>query len=418
MDKRYDERSSTVRIGHDVMSLGKNIKSEFPIFKDSDLVYLDNAATTQKPQTVLDSINSMYTKSNANVHRALYTIGAKATEKYEKSREKISSFIGAYSHKEIVFTSGATESINLLAYSLGNNLNANDEILISEMEHHSNIIPWQQLAKRSGAKIQYIPITEKGELDLSKADQLFNSKTKIVSITHISNVLGTINPLKKIAELAHQYGAIFIVDGAQGAAHKKVNVRNLDCDFYVFSGHKMLGPTGIGVLWGKSDLLNSMEPFMGGGEMINKVTMTTATWNEVPYKFEAGTPNYIQAIGLGAAVDFLESIGMDNVTKYEKDLTAYAIHQLKKIKNIKIHGSSNNRIGVISFNIENIHPHDLAQFLNEYNIALRVGHHCAQPLLSKLNETSTARLSTYLYNDEQDIDKLFNALRDIISYFK
>ena len=397
--------------------LSNKIKSDFPIFEGSDLVYLDNAATTQKPQSVLDSINSSYTESNANVHRALYPLGAKATEEYEGARKKISVFIGANSHKEIIFTSGATESLNLLAYSLGNDINPGDEILISEMEHHSNIIPWQQLAKRTGSKIQYIPVTDDGELDLSQSDHLFNTKTKIVSITHISNVLGTVNPIKKISSLAKQCGAVLIVDGAQGAAHKKVDVKNLGCDFYAFSGHKMLGPTGSGVLWGKYELLDKMDPFMGGGEMIDKVTMTTATWNDTPYKFEAGTPNFIQAIGLGAAVDYLETIGMNEITNHEKQLTNYSLDQLNKIKNIKIHGSAKNRIGVISFNINNIHPYDLAQFLNEYNIALRVGHHCAQPLLSKLNETATARLSTYLYNDEQDIDKLCKALNEIISYF-
>ena len=398
--------------------LSNEIKSDFPIFKGSDLVYLDNAATTQKPQSVLDSINSSYTESNANVHRALYSLGAKATEKYEGARKKISAFIGANSSKEIIFTSGATESLNLLAYSLGNDMNPGDEILISEMEHHSNIIPWQQLAKRTGSKIRYIPVTDDGELDLNQSDHLFNVKTKIVSITHISNVLGTINPIKKISSLTYQCGAVLIIDGAQGAAHKKIDVKNLGCDFYAFSGHKMLGPTGSGVLWGKYELLDKMEPFMGGGEMIDKVTMTTATWNETPYKFEAGTPNFIQAIGLGAAVEYLENIGMSNITNHEKQLTNYCLDKLHKIKNLKIHGSAKSRIGVISFNIKNIHPHDLAQFLNEYNIAVRVGHHCAQPLLSKLNETATARLSTYLYNDEQDIDKLCKALNEIISYFK
>ena len=397
--------------------LSNEIKSDFPIFKGSDLVYLDNAATTQKPQSVLDSINSSYTESNANVHRALYSLGAKATEKYEGARKKISAFIGANSSKEIIFTSGATESLNLLAYSLGNDMNPGDEILISEMEHHSNIIPWQQLAKRTGSKIRYIPVTDDGELDLNQSDHLFNVNTKIVSITHISNVLGTINPIKKISSLAYQCGAVLIIDGAQGAAHKKIDVKNLGCDFYAFSGHKMLGPTGSGVLWGKYELLDKMEPFMGGGEMIDKVTMTTATWNETPYKFEAGTPNFIQAIGLGAAVEYLENIGMSNITNHEKQLTNYCLDKLHKIKNLKIHGSAKSRIGVISFNIKNIHPHDLAQFLNEYNIAVRVGHHCAQPLLSKLNETATARLSTYLYNDEQDIDKLCKALNEIISYF-
>ena len=398
--------------------LASKVKSDFPIFNNSDLIYLDNASTSQKPQAVLDTINSVYTKSNANVHRALYSLGTEATEKYEDSRKKIANFIGAHSEKEIIFTSGATESLNLLAYSLSSDLRPKDEILISEMEHHSNIIPWQQLAKRTGAKIQYIPISVDGELDLSEENNLFNSNTKIVSITHVSNVLGTINPIKKISSMAHQYGAVLIIDGAQGAAHKKINVKDLGCDFYAFSGHKMLGPTGSGVLWGKLNLLDHMEPFMSGGEMIDKVTMTSATWNEVPYKFEAGTPNFIQAIGLGAAVEYLESIGMDQITDHEKELTSYALNKLQTINNIKIHGSGNNRIGVVSFNIENIHPHDLAQFLNEYNIALRVGHHCAQPLLSKLNETATARLSTYLYNDEQDIDKLCTALQEIIGYFK
>ena len=398
--------------------LASKVKSDFPIFNNSDLIYLDNASTSQKPQAVLDTINSVYTKSNANVHRALYSLGTEATEKYEDSRKKIANFIGADSEKEIIFTSGATESLNLLAYSLSSDLGPEDEILISEMEHHSNIIPWQQLAKRTGAKIQYIPITTDGELDLSEVNSLFNSNTKIVSITHVSNVLGTINPIKKISSMAHQYGAVLIIDGAQGAAHKKINVKDLGCDFYAFSGHKMLGPTGSGVLWGKLNLLDHMEPFMSGGEMIDKVTMTSATWNEVPYKFEAGTPNFIQAIGLGAAVEYLESIGMDQITDHEKELTSYALNKLQTISNIKIHGSASNRIGVVSFNIENIHPHDLAQFLNEYNIALRVGHHCAQPLLSKLNETSTVRLSTYLYNDEEDIDKLCSALQEIIEYFK
>ena len=397
--------------------LSKEIKSDFPIFEGSDLVYLDNAATTQKPQSVLDSINSSYTESNANVHRALYSLGAKATEKYEGARKKISAFIGVNSSKEIIFTSGATESLNLLAYSLGNDIHPGDEILISEMEHHSNIIPWQQLAKRTGSIIRYIPVTDDGELDLRQPDRLFNVKTKIVSITHISNVLGTINGIGKVSSLANKYGAVLIIDGAQGAAHKKIDVKNLGCDFYAFSGHKMLGPTGSGVLWGKYELLDKMDPFMGGGEMIDKVTMTTATWNETPYKFEAGTPNFVQAIGLGAAVDYLENIGMPEITNHEKQLTNYCLDKLHKIENIKIHGSAKSRIGVISFNIKNIHPHDLAQFLNEYNIAVRVGHHCAQPLLSKLNETATARLSTYLYNDEQDIDKLCKALNEIISYF-
>ena len=384
---------------------------------NSDLVYLDNASTTQKPQAVLDCINSMYSEANANVHRALYSLGSVATERYENSRKKVSSFIGANSDKEIVFTSGTTESINLLAHTLTNNLKPGDEILLSEMEHHSNLVPWQLAASRTGASISYIPISEKGELDLSEPERYFKPSTKIVSITHVSNVLGTINPLKKLSEMTHEMGAVFVVDGAQGAPHRPVNVKEIGCDFYTFSGHKMLGPTGIGVLWGKMEILESMEPFMGGGEMIETVTMESSTWNEVPYKFEAGTPNFVQAVGLGSAIDYINSIGINNISDHEIKLTEYALKKLTKLDNFRIFGSPNNRTGVISFNIDGIHPQDLAQFLNEDNIAIRVGHHCAQPLLSSLNETSIGRLSFYLYNDESDIDKFCDSLTKIKAYF-
>ena len=395
----------------------KSFKENFPIFMNSDLVYLDNASTTQKPQAVLDCINSMYSEANANVHRALYSLGSVATERYENSRKKVSSFIGANSDKEIVFTSGTTESINLLAHTLTNNLKPGDEILLSEMEHHSNLVPWQLAASRTGASISYIPISEKGELDLSEPERYFKPSTKIVSITHVSNVLGTINPLKKLSEMAHEMGAVFVVDGAQGAPHRPVNVKEIGCDFYTFSGHKMLGPTGIGVLWGKMEILESMEPFMGGGEMIETVTMESSTWNEVPYKFEAGTPNFVQAVGLGSAIDYINSIGINNISDHEIKLTDYALKKLTKLDNFRIFGSPNNRTGVISFNIDGIHPQDLAQFLNEDNIAIRVGHHCAQPLLSSLNETSIGRLSFYLYNDESDIDKFCDSLTRIKAYF-
>ena len=395
----------------------ETIKKDFPIFNNSDLVYLDNAATTHKPQSVLNAVDRLYTEANANVHRALYSLGSESTERFENSRTKVADFINANSAKEIIFTSGTTESINLLARSLGNILNSGDEILISEMEHHSNIVPWQLTAERTGTTLNYIPVTETGELDLSEPDQYFKPNTKIVSITHISNVLGTINPVKKLAEMAHDMGALFIVDGAQGVPHLQVNVQDLGCDFYAFSGHKMLGPTGIGALWGKTELLNEMDPFMGGGEMIETVTMESSTWNDIPYKFEAGTPNFAQAVGLGAAVDYLKTIGMSTIAEHEKKLTAYALNKINQIEGIRIHGSADERAGVISFNVDGIHPHDLAQFLNEDNIALRVGHHCAQPLLSTLGETATARLSFYIYNDESDVDKFYDSLTNIRKYF-
>jgi len=395
----------------------ETIKKDFPIFNNSDLVYLDNAATTHKPQSVLNAVDRLYTEANANVHRALYSLGSESTERFENSRTKVADFINSNSAKEIIFTSGTTEAINLLARSLGDTLKPGDEILISEMEHHSNIVPWQLAAQRTGATLNYIPITETGELDLSDPDLYFRPNTKIVSLTHISNVLGTINPVKNLAEMAHEMGALFIVDGAQGVPHLQVNVQDLGCDFYAFSGHKMLGPTGIGALWGKTELLNEMDPFMGGGEMIETVTMESSTWNEIPYKFEAGTPNFAQAVGLGAAVDYLKIIGMSTIAEHEKTLTAYALNKINQIEGIRIHGSADERAGVISFNVDGIHPHDLAQFLNEDNIALRVGHHCAQPLLSTLGETATARLSFYIYNDESDVDKFYNSLTNIRKYF-
>ena len=392
-------------------------KRKFPIFKESDLIYLDNASTTHKPLNVIDCVNNVYAEANANVHRAIYNLGDKSTRLYEDSRKKVSQFINANSPKEVIFTSGATESLNLLAYSLSHDLNEDDEILITEMEHHSNIVPWQIIAKKTKAKIRSIPLLENGELDLSESDSLFNQKTKIVSVTHMSNVLGTINPLKRLSNLAHKIGAKFIVDGAQGVPHMKVDLKQIDCDFYVFSGHKMLGPTGIGVLWGKYELLNKMEPFLGGGEMIDSVTLEESTWNEVPYKFEAGTPNFVQAIGLGEAINYLEDLDMKSIENHERELTKFALEELNRVENIKLHGSAKNRGGVISFTLRDIHSLDLAQFLNEDNIAIRVGHHCAQPLLKKLGETSTARISFYLYNDDSDIIKLCKTLKKVQSYF-
>ena len=392
-------------------------KKDFPIFSDDSLVYLDSASTSQKPDIVINGLKNVYENSNANVHRALYNLGSESTKLFESAREKISSFINASSSKEIVFTGGTTESINLLAYTFGTKLEKNDEILISHMEHHANLVPWQLLAKMSGAKLKYLPLTESGELDFSQSEKYFTKKTKIISITHMSNVLGTVNPIKKISKIAKSIGAVFVVDGAQSVSHMPVDVQSLGCDFLAFSGHKMLGPTGIGVLWGTLDMLESLPPFMTGGEMIETVTLEKSTWNKVPYKFEAGTPNYVQAIGLGIAVEYLNKIGMKRIQEHEKKLTDYAIEKLEIISGLYIHGNPSNRGGVISFNLNKIHPQDLAQFLNEDNICIRVGHHCAQPLLKTLGETSTARISFYVYNDSYDVDKLVESIQSTINYF-
>ena len=391
-------------------------KKDFPIFNDTSLIYLDSASTSQKPIAVINSLKDVYENSNANVHRALYSLGSKSTEMYESARKTVAKFINA-APQEVVFTSGTTESLNLLSYTLESKINKNDEILISHMEHHANLVPWQLLAKKTGAKLRYLPLTKEGELDLSQTERYFTSKTKVVSLTHMSNVLGSINPIDKISEITKKIDAIFIVDAAQSVSHIPVDVENLGCDFITFSGHKMLGPTGIGVLWGSLRLLESLPPFLSGGEMIETVTLENSTWNEVPYKFEAGTPNYVQAIGLGTAVEYLSNIGMENVQAHEKKLTEYAIEKLKKIPELYIHGSSSDRGGVISFNLNEIHPQDLSQFLNEDNICIRVGHHCAQPLLKTLGETSTARISFYVYNDSSDIDKFVESLKSAMRYF-
>ena len=391
-------------------------KKDFPIFNDTSLVYLDSASTSQKPRAVINSLKNVYENSNANVHRALYSLGSKSTEMYESARKTVAKFINA-APQEIVFTSGTTESLNLLSYTLDSKINKNDEILLSHMEHHANLVPWQLLAKRTGAKLRYLPLTKEGELDLSQTERYFTSKTKVVSLTHMSNVLGSINPIDKISEITKKIDAIFIVDAAQSVSHIPVDIQNLGCDFITFSGHKMLGPTGIGVLWGSFKMLESLPPFLSGGEMIETVTLENATWNEVPYKFEAGTPNYVQAIGLGTAVEYLSNIGMENVQGHEKKLTEYAIEKLKTIPELYIHGSPSSRGGVISFNLNKIHPQDLSQFLNEDNICIRVGHHCAQPLLKTLGETSTARISFYVYNDSSDIDKFVESLKSAMRYF-
>lgn len=396
------------------------IRSDFPIFADKALVYLDSAATTQKPRQVIDAVSDYYSNYYANVHRGIYELSIKATEAYHSARQKVANFINASDWRSIVFTGGTTESINLVAYSWARkNLQKNDEILITEMEHHSNIVPWQLISKDTGAKLKYIPIKTDGTLDLNNIDKLITNKTKLVSVIHQSNVFGTINPIKKIINYAKKVNAITLVDAAQSIPHSHVDVQDLDCDFLAFSGHKMLGPTGIGVLYGKTELLELMPPFMGGGDMINTVTMTESTWNDIPYKFEAGTPNIAQAIGLGAAIDYLNSIGMEEIYEYEQSLLKIALDKLKSIDGLEIYGHQNSENGaVISFNLEGVHPHDLAQFLDQDSIAVRAGHHCAQPIMDKLGVSSTIRASFYLYNTEKEIDLLCESLRKTANFFK
>jgi len=396
------------------------IRSDFPIFKDKALVYLDSAATTQKPKQVINAVSDFYSNSYANVHRGIYELSIKATEAYHSARLKVANFINSSDWRSIVFTSGTTESINLVAYSwVRKNLKNGDEILITEMEHHSNIVPWQLVAKETGVILKYIPINTNGTLDLSNIDELITNKTKLVSIIHQSNVFGTINPIKKIIYQAKQVGAITIIDAAQSIPHSNVNVQDLDCDFLAFSGHKMLGPTGIGVLYGKTELLESMTPFMGGGDMINSVTMTESTWNDIPYKFEAGTPKIAQAIGLGAAIDYIIAIGLTNIQNHVKHLINIALEKLRTIDGLEIYGYQvGESSSVISFNLEGVHPHDLAQFLDQDGIAVRAGHHCAQPIMDKLGVSSTIRTSYYLYNTKAEIDKLCDSLTKTANFFK
>lgn len=396
------------------------IRSDFPIFADKSLVYLDSAATTQKPKKVIDAVSDFYSNYYANVHRGIYDLSIKATEAYHSARQKVADFINASDWRSIVFTGGTTESINLVAYSWARkNLNTDDEILITEMEHHSNIVPWQLIAKDTGAKLKYIPINMDGTLDLNNIDNLITNRTKLVSVIHQSNVFGTINPIKEIINHAKKVNALTFIDAAQSVPHSRIDVQDLDCDFLAFSGHKMLGPTGIGVLYSKTELLDSMTPFMGGGDMISSVTMCESTWNDIPYKFEAGTPKIAQAIGLGAAIDYINSIGIEKIYEHEQSLLKIALNKLKSIDGLKIYGHQGGENGaVISFNLEGVHPHDLAQFLDQDGIAVRAGHHCAQPIMDKLGVSSTIRASFYLYNIKEEIDLLCKSLRKTANFFK
>jgi len=402
----------------------ENIRKDFPILErkinGKKLVYLDNAATTQKPQSVIDAISSYYTGFNANVHRGLHTLADEATLAMEKTRDKTAIFIGKVKREEIVFTRNATESINLVVSSWGKkNIRHGDRIVITQMEHHANLVPWLMLAKETGAELEYIPIDQNGYLDLSDINKIINSKTKIVALTHMSNVLGTINPVEEIIDLAHKNNAYVLIDGAQSVPHLPVDVKALEADFYVFSAHKMLGPTGVGVLYAREEILNEMEPINFGGEMINEVRFDFADWAELPMKFEAGTPNIADLVAFAPALDYLNRIGMDNIRQHEIEITTYGLEELKKLDYIKIFGPDNplDRGGVISFVDDKIHPHDLAQFLDSKGIAVRAGHHCAQPLVKLLGVSSTARASFYIYNTKDEVDNLIEALKEARRYF-
>ncbi|KMK77593.1 cysteine desulfurase [Alkalihalobacillus pseudalcaliphilus] len=397
------------------------LRKQFPILNQqvngNDLVYLDSAATSQKPLAVIEKVEDYYRRYNSNVHRGVHTLGTLATDGYEGARDKVRSFIGANSTEEIIFLRGTTTALNVIAQSYGAaNVSEGDEIVLTPMEHHSNIIPWQQLAKATGATLKYIPLQEDGTIDLQDAEETITDKTKIVTMMHVSNVLGTINPIKEVAEIAHRHGAVMVVDGAQSAPHVKIDVQELNCDFFAFSGHKMLAPTGIGVLFGKKELLEKMEPVEFGGEMIDFVGLYESTWKELPWKFEGGTPIIAGAIGLGAAIDFLQEVGLENIEKHEHDLATYALEQLSEIDGISIYGPK-HRAGVVTFNLDDVHPHDVATVLDADGIAVRAGHHCAQPLMKWLNVTATARASFYLYNTKEDVDRLVTGLVKTKEYF-
>ena len=388
-----------------------HIRKEFPIYQEREgLVYLDSASTTQKPQCVIDSVSSFYSNYNANVHRALYEIGEKATNEFESVRLKIKKFLNVPDSHEVIFTRSSTESINLVAYSWGiSNLNKDNGVLVTEMEHHSNLVPWQIISERTSSKLRYLPLEKNGTLDLSSIEIDLN-ETGLLAMVHQSNVFGTINPISKIVDLAKSKGVLTLIDGAQAVPHFAVDISKIDCDFYVFSGHKMVGPTGVGVLIGRKKILEKMDPFLGGGEMINNVTMDKSTWNEIPWKFEAGTPNIAQVIGLGRAIEFIESIGIKNIQQHEDQLLNYGIDELSKIEGMELYGNPSNRGAVIPFNIQNIHSHDLAKFLDTDKICVRAGHHCAQPIMNVLGISASARASFYLYNDARDIDKLVKSI--------
>ncbi|WP_086163040.1 cysteine desulfurase [Listeria monocytogenes] len=402
----------------------QKIRADFPILaqeiNEKPLAYLDNAATSQKPKQVIEALTHYYEFDNANVHRGVHTLAARATDAYESARGKVAKFIHAREVAQIIFTRGTTSAINLVVDSYAEaNIEAGDEIVISYLEHHSNLIPWQQLAKRKGAVLKYIELEEDGTISVEQAKKTIGEKTKIVALAHVSNVLGTITPMKEIAAIAHQFGAVILVDGAQAVPHMEVDVVDLDADFYAFSGHKMMAPTGIGALYGKRELLDAMEPTEFGGEMIDFVELYDSTWKELPWKFEAGTPIIGGAIALGAAIDYLAEVGLANIHAHEQALASYAIEEMSKIEGITIYGpkDASKRCGLVTFNLEGAHPHDIATILDEDGIAIRAGHHCAQPLMKWLDVSSTARASFYIYNTKEEIDALIDGLKLTKEYF-
>ncbi|MBI45447.1 MAG: cysteine desulfurase CsdA [Candidatus Marinimicrobia bacterium] len=393
----------------------QEIRKQFPIINlninRSNLIYFDNGATTQNPQNVIDTEKEYYEKMNANVHRGAHFLSSHATEKFEESRKSVQSFINAKSVKEIVFTKGTTESINLVANGFRSILKKDDEVLITEMEHHSNIVPWQICCKYAGAKLRVVPVKENGDLDMVSLKSMLNNKTKLVALTHISNALGTINPIEDICKLSHSFGAKILIDGAQAISHIKVDVQKLNVDFYCFSSHKMYGSTGVGVLYGKEELLNDLPPYQSGGEMIKDVSFEKTTYADLPYKFEAGTPNIAGVISLKSSIDFICKIGIDNIKNHENTLLNYATLELKKIKDLQILGTSKNKSGIISFNINSLHAYDIGVLLDKMGIAIRTGHHCAQPLMKRFNIAGTARISFAVYNTKDEIEKCIAAIK-------
>lgn len=397
------------------------IRGDFPVLDQTvngrPLVYLDSAATAQKPRAVIEAVRRYYEHDNANVHRAIHALGERATIKYEEARQKVARFINAPETETVIFVKNATEAINLVAYGWAwHNLTSGDEILLSPIEHHSNLVPWQLAAKATGARLRFFNVTEDGRIRTDNLDDVITERTKLVAVTHASNVLGTIVPVQEIAAVAKQKGAVVVVDGAQSTPHMPVDVQALGCDFFALSGHKMMAPTGIGVLWGRRELLEKMEPFLGGGDMINSVSLEDAKWADLPYKFEAGTPNIAGVIGLGAAIDYLNELGMENVLNHEQHIVKYAMRRLREVPGVTIYGPE-ERAGLVTFNVDGIHPHDLATILNEQGIAIRAGHHCAQPVMQWLGVPATARASFYIYNNEEDVDRLVAGIETAKEFF-
>ncbi|MGE0372001.1 MAG: SufS family cysteine desulfurase [Gammaproteobacteria bacterium] len=413
------QRTEAVNPAFDV----ERIRGDFPALRQRvygrPLVYLDNAASAQKPATVIDAIRGHYTDDYANVHRGLHYLSERASDAFEAARGKVRGFINAHEEREIIFVRGTTEAINLVAASFGQaHLKAGDEILITELEHHSNIVPWQLLGERLGTVLKVAPVNDAGELRLDEFERLLGPRTRLVAVTHISNALGSINPVRRIVELAHDVGARVLIDGAQAVPHAAVDVRALDCDFYAFSGHKLYGPTGIGVLYGKAELLESMPPYQGGGEMIREVSFARSTYAELPHKFEAGTPHIVGAIGLGAAIDYLQGVGLESVARHEEDLLAYATARLREIPGLRLVGTAADKAGIASFLLDGVHTHDVGTILDRHGVAVRAGHHCAMPLMTRLGLNGTTRASFALYNTRAEVDALLEAIQQVREMFR